>query len=129
MTAWTRTKKIVGWVAVNGACWLLLALGTVGGLAWAFNVWAFATWFFTLLYIFVSVVLVLSALLETKVEPINAEFGVPKVITFLSDFAMAIFAAATGHWFYAWLVIIEQFSEQIVRRQMEAKSAKTPVAS
>lgn len=129
MTAWKRTRKILSWVVINGAYWILLVLGTVGKLGWAFNIWVFTTWFFTLLYGFVGTILGLASVTETEVDHSKVEFGIPTTISAVSDFAMALFAAALGHWFYALLVVVQQFSEQLVRGLVKEKPAATPVAS
>jgi|SRR5271165_192004 len=103
---WNRAGRALGWATYNGIWYLLAALGAVAGIGWAFNIFAFLTW------ASLAVALLLTwykGQCKRHNEPYTvASMPVPMWLDFVCDMALAIMLAATGHWFYAAMVIFNE---------------------
>jgi hypothetical protein len=99
--------------------WTLLYLGLTGS-TWAWNLFIFREW---IAVVIGSLAAISRYFLEQAGKFQKQEPSFPKWVGATSDYALVIVLAATGHFFYAVLVIIEQLLEQYL---LSEPSKKTP---
>lgn len=80
------------------------------GATWAMNIFKFATWALTITYFI--------AFMAMPIEEVSrpVKWNANAIGSFLSDAAILVLLAATGHFFYATLVLIQQGCEQQIRK-------------
>lgn len=121
-----KIGKTLGWVVSQGVMAVLMWKGVHNNLS-CFNLFKFLTWFFTLLYGFISLskasayISGQQDLLDEMQEKVG-EHPVGKYASFVSDLAIASTLAVFGHFFYAALLVIQQFLEQWVFEPMKKRS-------
>jgi hypothetical protein len=104
-TGMGKVRKVVVWLLVDGALWSAAVAGVVLGVEWAANLFKFLTVLAALLAVFVAVV----ATIITAVKP--DDFDWPehpaRRLARWTDFALMLFLAAHGWFFYATLVGVQ----------------------
>lgn len=121
---WNRVGRFFGWFGYNFFWYLMAALGAIAGFGWAFSIFAFFTW---LTFVIALLLTWYKGHCRRNNEPYTiTPMPVPMWLDFALDMVLAIMLAATGHWFYAAMVI---FNEVMLVDAIKPASVVTPPVS
>jgi hypothetical protein len=96
----------IGFVVGNIVWYSTAIAGMAYSNVYAFNTFKFFTWFLVIMW----TIIFLGTALDDKHIPME-ERGFPGIISSLTDITLALIVAAFGHWFYAALIVYQQFCE------------------
>lgn len=103
---WSKLGRFFAWFGYNSSWYLMAALGAIAGISWAFHIFIFFAW---LTLIFGLLMTWYKEHCKRNNEAYNVtQMPVPLWLDFCCDMALAIMLAATGHWFYAGMVIFNE---------------------
>lgn len=100
-------KRFLQWSVYNTFWYLMGALGAIVGIGWAFNIFAFLTWLCFFVVILLSWYKSFCKRTGTAYEGLGS-LPIPMWLDFSFDLVFALMLAATGHWFYAAMVIVNE---------------------
>ena len=125
MSAWERTKKIARWSLLNGIWYAMGMLGAVAGLGWAWNVFVFITVVLVLAY---GLVLGCMFIAASVYKPIKLKYDLafPIWVDAVTDSIMMLVVAAFGHWFVAFLVLVQLLTYALLIHGIKPDEATTP---
>ncbi len=122
-----KFRNIAFWIVGNGFWYGMAALG-MAGIGWAWNIFAFLTWL-----VFIIVSLVWYGMTKKFPDVTMPPRTVPGWLDVIFDAILTIALAATGHWFYAALVVIHIYEYQhifdLVKKEQERLRSSTDRAT